>query len=328
MKLFKYILTFLLLGLSVGLMAQDTMPDNTDAGSGIQLGSTMTTILVLAAALLFIVAMIFMIRVNQFLYKRVVTLQAEQSGVSLPDPKAVADAKPKGDSFWTQMRKQYWEDAVPIDQEEDIVKEHSFDGIRELDNKLPPWWVNMFILTIIWAVGYMIYFHWGGPGLSQEERYEREMEQAEKDIAIALAGAANNVDESNVTALTESGPLGEGELIFQTNCTPCHGQSGGGNTIGPNLTDEYWIHGGGIKNVFRTVKNGVPEKGMIPWSTQLSPSDIQKVASYVLKLGGTNPADGKAPEGEIWTPEEEATGDEGEAASDSTQTSDEPVVEE
>jgi cytochrome c oxidase cbb3-type subunit 3 len=301
MKSLKYIFTLLFLGSASLLMAQANMPAPDAATEPNQLGSIMTLVLITAAALLFIVAMVYVIKVNQFLYKRVVSLQAEKSGITLEE--LAAAAAPSGDSLWDKFRKTFWEDAVPIDREEEILKDHAYDGIRELDNTLPPWWVNMFILTIIFAVVYMFYYHWGGDGPNQAKEYEMEMEQAKKEMAIALAGAANRVDEESVVQLTESGPLGDGQLIFSTNCTPCHGQAGEGNTIGPNLTDAYWLHGGGIKNVFRTIKNGVPEKGMIAWSAQLTPSDIQKVASYILTLQGTNPPNPKEAQGELWQEE-------------------------
>ena len=176
---------------------------------------------------------------------------------------------------------------------------HSYDGIRELDNRLPPWWVNMFVLTVIWSVGYMYYYHWGGSGMSSKEEYNTEMAVAKKEIALALAGKADALDESNVTALTESSAISEGELIFKNVCVACHGTKGEG-TVGPNFTDEYWIHGGGIKNIFKTIKYGVPDKGMISWQAQLKPSDMQKVSSYILTLGGTNPPNPKAPQGTIW----------------------------
>jgi cytochrome c oxidase cbb3-type subunit 3 len=203
------------------------------------------------------------------------------------------------------MRKQYWENAVPIEQESRIISTHVFDGIRELDNSLPPWWVNMFILTVIWAAIFMFYYHFGGGGPTQAEYYEQEVAEAKKEIAIALAGQSNAVDEANVTALADAGALGEGELIFKNSCVSCHGQSGEGG-VGPNMTDEYWIHGGGIKNVFKTIKYGVPEKGMIAWKAQLKPTDIYKVSSYILTLQGTNPPNAKAPQGVKYVPEEES----------------------
>lgn len=304
MKTKKYLLIFLWLVSQASLWAQAaTTPAAPDPQVN-QLPQIMTWVFLIAGSLLFIVAMAYMIKVNQFLYKRALQLEARLNGVELPADGSAVVADPAGDGFWTRMRKKYWEDAVPIDREADILSHHDFDGIRELDNRLPPWWVNMFILTIIYALGYMFYYHWGGNGLSQTQEYEQEVAIAKKNIAAALAGKANAVDESSVLALTDSGPLGEGELIFKNNCVACHGAKGEGG-VGPNLTDEYWLHGGGIKNVFKTIKYGVPEKGMISWSAQLKPSDMQKVASYILTLKGTNPPNPKAPQGEIW--KEEAT---------------------
>jgi cytochrome c oxidase cbb3-type subunit 3 len=117
------------------------------------------------------------------------------------------------------------------------------------------------------------------------------------------------VNESNVEMLIDESELALGETIFTTKCTPCHGMAGEGNSIGPNLTDEYWLNGGGIKNVFKTIKYGVPEKGMISWKSQLRASDMHRVASYILSLQGTNPPNAKEPQGEIWTGEKIAQGE-------------------
>lgn len=304
MKSKKYLLTIFILANALAGWSQAAQPADAPApGATTQLfPDIMTMILAIAGAALFIVAMIYVIKVNQFLYKRVLTLEAQKSGAVLSEAGATPEAGARSDSFWTRMRKQYWEDAVPIEREGEITFHHAYDGIRELDNRLPPWWINMFILTIIWAVGYMWYYHWGGNGPSSGEEYKTEMETAKKAIAVALAGKANAVDESNVTALTEAGALGEGELIYKNTCAACHGQKGEG-TVGPNFTDDYWIHGGGVKNIFKTIKYGVPEKGMISWQAQLKPADMQKVASYILTLRGTNPPNQKEPQGAIWTEE-------------------------
>lgn len=299
MKFAKYLFTFILLGWGATLWSQ-TADAAAAAPAADQFSNLMTNVLIIAGAVLFIVAMFYVVKVNQFLYKRVLDLEAGKSGVTLPGETAAA--APAGDDFFTMLRKKYWENPVPIDREEEILSHHDFDGIRELDNKLPPWWVNLFILSIIWAGIYMYYYHWGGNGPSSKEEYEMEMEQAKKQQAIALAGQASAVDESNVTALTESGALGEGELIYKNSCAACHGQKGEG-TVGPNMTDEYWIHGGGIKNIFKTIKYGVPDKGMISWQSQLNAADMQKVASYILTLQGTNPPNPKAAQGEIWKEE-------------------------
>jgi cytochrome c oxidase cbb3-type subunit III len=250
-------------------------------------------VLVMLAVTLYTIA-----RANRYLAKRVLQFEAARSGVTLPAEVDEA-AIPEGEDFWTRMRKKYWEDAVPIEREAEIDLGHAYDGIRELDNRLPPWWVNMFLITIVWAVGYMYFYHWSGNEWSSDMEYKTEMAIAKKEVAMALAGKANAVDESNVTALTDGGAIGEGELIFKNVCAACHGQKGEG-TVGPNLTDEHWLHGGGIKNVFKTIKYGVPEKGMISWQAQLKPVDMQKVASYILTLKGTNPPNPKEPQGTVW----------------------------
>jgi cytochrome c oxidase cbb3-type subunit 3 len=318
MKTKPYFLVLLMLLIAPALWGQATAPAGAaapNAAAG-QLTGIMTWVIIGIAAVLFFAAMIYMIKVNQFLYKRALQLEARLNNVNLPADAPVVDVA--GDDFWTKLRKKYWEDPVPLDREAEIVLHHDFDGIRELDNRLPPWWVNMFILTIIYAFGYMFYYHWGGNGPSQKEEYENEVATAKKEMAVALAGKANSVDEASVVALTETGPLGEGELIFKASCVACHGQKGEGG-VGPNFTDEYWIHGGGIKNVFKTIKYGVPEKGMISWQSQLKPADMQKVASYILTLKGTNPPNPKAPQGTIWT--EDAA-----APQDTTKKADVPTV--
>jgi cytochrome c oxidase cbb3-type subunit 3 len=250
-------------------------------------------VLVMLAVTLYTIA-----RANRYLAKRVLQFEAAKSGVTLPAEVDEA-AIPEGEDFWTRMRKKYWEDAVPIEREAEIDLGHAYDGIRELDNRLPPWWVNMFLITIVWAFGYMYFYHWSSTEWSSDMEYKTEMAVAKKEVAMALAGKANAVDESNVTALTDGGAIGEGELIFKNVCAACHGQKGEG-TVGPNLTDEQWLHGGGIKNVFKTIKYGVPEKGMIAWQAQLKPAEMQKVASYILTLKGTNPPNPKEPQGTVW----------------------------
>ena len=298
----KYLPTLLLLFSSLATGWAQSAQAAVPAVDTEQLPNIMTTVFLIAALLIFVVSLLVLIKANAFLTKRLIRLEAEKQGVVLPDETYTAQAGPLQDDFITRIRKKYWEDPVPQEREADITLDHNYDGIRELDNHLPPWWVNMFILTIIWAVGYMYFYHWGGSGINQAEEYKQEVETAKKEIAIALAGKADVVDESNVVAMTETSDLGQGELIYKSNCVACHGQNGEG-TVGPNFTDEYWIHGGGIKNVFKTIKYGVPEKGMIAWSSQLKPSDMQKVASYILTFKGTNPPNPKAPQGEIWKDE-------------------------
>ena len=206
------------------------------------------------------------------------------------------------DNWWQKFLKVATK-AVPVSREQDIDMGHEYDGIRELDNKLPPWWLWMFYASIIFSAVYWSVFHLSSSGPSLKDSYEKDMETARASVAAYLAKQADQVDETNVVALTEKQDLELGKTIFGANCVPCHGTAGEGNSIGPNLTDEFWIHGGGIKNVFTTIKYGVVEKGMQSWKENLRATDMQRVASYILTLQGSNPPGAKAPQGEIWTPE-------------------------
>jgi len=191
--------------------------------------------------------------------------------------------------------------STPIEREKDIMFEHDFDGIRELDSKIPPWFAWLFILTIIFAAYYMIDYHIIGSGQVMQEEYNAEVRIASLEREALIKSGAF-VNEETVTLLTEASGLEAGKTIFETNCIACHAADGGG-IVGPNLTDEYWIHGGGIKNVFKVIKYGVVEKGMIAWQTQLNPNQMQEVASYILSFHGTTPDAPKQPEGEIWVEE-------------------------
>lgn len=189
-------------------------------------------------------------------------------------------------------------DAVPVEKEESILFHHEYDGIRELDNNLPPWWVYMFYVTLVFAVIYLGYYHVYNSGNLQEQEYLAEMNQAELRKAEYLRMKGSSIDESNVEMLTDAALIENGKSIYAQNCSACHGSAGEGG-VGPNLTDPYWIHGGGIKNIFSVIRNGAPEKGMIPWKSQLSPEQIQQVSSYIITLEGTSPENAKAPQGEL-----------------------------
>lgn len=187
----------------------------------------------------------------------------------------------------------------PIENEKDIELDHDYDGIKELDNGLPPWFTGLFYATIVFAVVYLVRFHIVGD-YTQAEEYVIENTLAEKKVEEYNKTAPDLMDADKVTLLTETADLAEGKAIFTTNCVACHKADGGG-TIGPNLTDENWVLGGGIKNLFKTItEGGRPGKGMVAWKESLKPTEIQKVASYVLSLQGTKPAGGKAPEGDVW----------------------------
>jgi len=202
------------------------------------------------------------------------------------------------ESWWSRMMKK-WSGTVPLEKEEDILMDHNYDGIRELDNSLPPWWVALFYITIAFAVAYIGYYHFSGNWSGSRQEYEMEMKEAEVAVARYLANQADQVDETNVELLTDEASLAAGEAIFLGKCATCHGNLGEGG-VGPNMTDEYWIHGGTIVDVFSTVKYGVPAKGMISWRDQLRPQEMQMVSSYILTLQGTDPPNQKAPEGTLF----------------------------
>ena len=192
---------------------------------------------------------------------------------------------------------------VPLEEEGELLLDHDYDGIKELDNNLPPWWVYLFYGCILFSVVYLVRFEIMD-GDNQEMELKKEMAQAQIDIAEYKKTASDLMDENTVTLLTDAADLEAGKAIYTTNCVACHRADAGGQ-IGPNLTDEYWILGGGIKNVFHTITNGGRDgKGMIAWSKSgLKPKDIQLVSSYVLSLKGSNPIDPKAPEGDLWVNE-------------------------
>ena len=207
------------------------------------------------------------------------------------------------DTEWYKKLMEKLTKTKSADNEDQLLLEHDYDGIKELDNNLPPWWVYLFYASIVFAVVYMVQYEVLGAD-NQEMELRKEVAQAKIDIAEYMKTAPDMMDEKTVTLLTDPADLAAGKEIFTTNCAACHRADGGGQ-IGPNLTDEQWILGGGIKNVFHTLVNGGRDgKGMISWKGTLKPKEMQKVASYILSLKGSNPPDAKAPEGEVWVEED------------------------
>ena len=188
----------------------------------------------------------------------------------------------------------------PIEAEAEIILDHNYDGIRELDNDLPPWWKYGFYASIVFAVIYLAKYHvFNGDG--QYVELKEEYAEAKIEYEEYLKTAKDLIDYKSVVLLTEASDISAGKQIYADNCVACHAVDGGGG-IGPNLTDKHWVLGGGINNVFKTIsKGGRSGKGMEAWSNKgLKPSDIAQVSSYVLSFEGTTPAAPKDPEGEIW----------------------------
>lgn len=219
-----------------------------------------------------------------------------------PEEKAKAayeNSLPFKESDWYKNLMQKLTKTQPIEKEGDLLMDHDYDGIKELDNNLPPWWVYLFYICIVFGVVYVARYEVFG-GDDQETELKKEMVQAKIDVEEYLKTAPDLMDEKTVVLLTDAPSLGAGKEIFTTNCAACHRADAGGQ-IGPNLTDDHWILGGGIKNLFHTITNGGRDgKGMISWKGTLKPKEIQKVASYILSLQGSNPKDPKEPQGEIW----------------------------
>ena len=224
-------------------------------------------------------------------------LLSEEEKAKLAD--TVLDSNDNG---WYQKMVNSFTQAPSAKEEKQLLMDHDYDGIKELDNNLPPWWVYLFYACIVFSVIYLVRYEiMGAP--DQEAELKNEMAQAKIEVAEYMKTAPDLMDENTVTLLTDPADLTNGKTIFETNCAACHRADGGGQ-IGPNLTDDHWILGGGIKKLFHTITNGGRDgKGMIAWKGTLKPKEIQAVSSYIISLKGSNPKDPKAPEGDVWVDE-------------------------
>ncbi len=222
--------------------------------------------------------------------------------------KTAAPEVERAESFQTESwLERMWNKANsfrPMEEENNIDTGHSYDGIRELDNITPPWFTTSFLLCIAFGIFYLYRYHVAHSAPLQIEEFKTEMAVAEAEKVKYLATQTNNVDESNVKLLGAA-DIAEGQKIFVEKCAACHQAHGGSmpGGVGPNLTDNYWIHGGTIVDVFKTLKYGWPEKGMISWKDQMTPNQLAQTASFVLSIAGTNPPNAKEPQGELFSPE-------------------------
>jgi len=198
--------------------------------------------------------------------------------------------------FWQKVSRSLTR-STPVLEEETILMDHNYDGIRELDNYLPPWWKALFYFTIVWAVIYLLVYHVFNLLPLSGEEYNREVAKAEAALEVQKSLLSESINENTVEFTDDLDILANGESVFKSQCVVCHAADGGGG-VGPNLTDEYWLHGGSIKNIYWIIKYGVPEKGMISWQSQLPSEVIRDVACYIITLKGTTPADPKEPQGE------------------------------
>ena len=287
----KYISTIIGLLLSISLFAAEV--DETTASSGYMA-------YMLENLILFVGAFVVLAGIGAIFYLNNMLMQAykmrllQEHGIEVMEKTELMQRE----SWWSRIYKKAI-DIVPVEKEQEILFDHEYDGIRELDNSLPPWWIAMFYATIIIGIIYLGYYEFSSAGPSQAEEYVAEMEAADKAVKAYLATQADQVDETNVELLVDENEIALGQTVYDNLCAVCHGKLGEGG-VGPNFADKYWLHGGDIKDLFKVIKYGVPEKGMISWKSQLRPADMQRVASYILTFQGTDPPNQKEPQGEIY----------------------------
>lgn len=277
------------------LLASPLLAQEKTAAAATAASATASSIAGVSPATFYVLAGIVFIEViilGTLLYnvKRLLAVESNQ-----PAAAAVVAAQKLKAGWWTRIN-----NFKTAEQERGLDLGHDYDGIRELDNNLPPWWLYGFYCTVLFACVYLWQHHVSHTAPLSGEEYAIAMNKAAAEREAYLAKAANNVDENTVKTLTDAASLTAGKTIFETTCFACHGKQGEGG-VGPNLTDDYWLHGGSIQDIFKTIKYGWPEKGMKSWKDDYSPQQIAQISSYVKSLHGTHPANGKAPQGTIYT---------------------------
>ena len=286
----KFILTFILLDITSGAVPVADDHSLLSAATENYIGYAA----IAATLLLLIIVMLVLLRTFKVLTQIILKSQGytnAQIEAEMNPPKPEKVKKPKGE-VWNKLLS-----LKPISEEKNLLLEHDFDGIQELDNPTPKWFMVLFYGSIAFAVCYLLIYHVFNLAPLQYDEYKNEMAQAAIEKQAYLSKAANKVDENTIKLTTDRTVLADGQSIFKERCAPCHGDHAQG-VIGPNLTDDYWLHGGKIKQVFTTIKYGVAAKGMPTWENQLTPKQIADVANYVKSLHGSNPANPKAPQGD------------------------------
>lgn len=206
--------------------------------------------------------------------------------------------------WWNELDKKWMTRAVPVEKEADVLLDHDYDGIKELDNALPPWWKYGFYITIVIGIIYLFNFHVWGTGKNPDQEYADQMAEGLRLEEQYKARTKDIVDENNLT-LSDAEGTAAGKALFTQSCVACHAADGGGG-IGPNLTDKYWIHGGKLNEVYKTIKIGYPEKGMQSWQSMYSPLQMKNLASFVKSLQGAKTANPKEPQGDLMQDEMQA----------------------
>lgn len=288
-------MTLAMLLISPSLMAQEAVVDTAQKTSKLIGGMDASTFYVLVTVLFLELLTIIALLINiKFLLRK-------EKEKSISEGEAVLTVEEKADklSWWDRINK-----LRPVSQEAELDLGHEYDGIRELNNRLPPWWLYGFYATIVFAVVYLWRFEVSHTGPSSKLEYETSVARAEIKVQEYLKKKGDAVDENTVTLLTGADDIAAGKSIFMdpSKCPACHGADGGGNAVGPNLTDEYWLYGGGVKEIFKTIKYGT-SKGMRSWKDDLSAKQIAQLTSYIKTLKGSKPATPKEPQGELYKEE-------------------------
>lgn len=279
----KLLLPFIAIGLSYAAKAQDAAVTTVAKASSID---TATLILLCVIALEVLIILFLGLQTVRFI----------KGPVAEPEYLLQEAAAPK--KSWLKERWEKMNNFKPIGEEADMDTGHDYDGIRELDNVTPGWFKAGFLLCILFGLSYLWRYHVSKSAPLQIEEYNIEMKTAALEQEEYLKTQKNRVDETTVTMLGAD-DIAAGKAIFISKCSPCHKEDGGGS-VGPNLTDEYWIHGGAIGDIFKTIKYGWPEKGMISWKDQFSAVQIAQLASFIKSLKGTKPAAPKEPQGDVY----------------------------
>ncbi len=277
-----YLLLFALLIPGGSLLAQDA-PANTAVAKTI--GGLQASTFYLMAVVIFIeLAVIIIMLINIRLL-----IKTERDKIIRVSDAEALEAKRTRISWWDRFNK-----FRPVSQEAELDLGHEYDGIRELNNRLPPWWIYGFYLSIIFAGVYLWRFHVSHDGPSSKQEYEISVARAELKTKEYLKTKGDAVDENSVKLLTAADDLAEGKIIFMKSCGSCHQESGAGN-VGPNLTDDFWVYGNDLKSIFKTIRYGI--NAMPQWQNSYSNKQIAQVTSYIKSLRGTNPPNAKAPQG-------------------------------
>jgi cytochrome c oxidase cbb3-type subunit 3 len=246
---------------------------------------------VITMLFLFLVVMLVLLRT----FKVLTRIILKNEGYT--DEQIIAEMKPAKKE--KKPRAEVWQKLLslrPLEEENEILITHDYDGIQELDNPIPAWFMYLFYGSIVFGIGYLLNYHVFKTAPLQYAEYKTEMAQADLAKKAFLSKAANRVDENTVKLVHDPAVIASGQTIFKTTCAACHGDHAQGN-VGPNLTDDYWLHGGKIGDLFKTIKYGVLSKGMPTWEKQLTPKQISDVANYIKSLHGTKPAGAKEPQG-------------------------------